>query len=96
MLSQRSAAGYCAIGELLEEVGITISADKLKQSMDEFHFGEHKRERLEIFELALQQEPKVKLDNREVVRASFYDPTEALELKQVPLLRMRVEQKMRG
>jgi 8-oxo-dGTP pyrophosphatase MutT (NUDIX family) len=84
-----------AIRELREEIGITVSADQLRPSIDEFHIWEHKREHLEIFELELEQEPKIKVDNREVVGADYYAPAQALGFELFPLLRKHIEQKMR-
>ncbi len=80
-----------AIRELREEVGLTVATSDLKPSLDESHEWEGKRERLEIFQLDLDVEPKIKVDNREVVAAAFYDPTEALKLELFPLLRRHIE-----
>ena len=85
-----------AIRELREEVGVSVSEAQLKPSIDESHIWEQKRERLEIFELELDEEPKIQVDNREVVSATFFEPGQALELKLFPPLRKHIEQKLRG
>ena len=84
-----------AIRELREEVGLTVTADDLKASIDESHEWEGKRERLEIFQLDLDAEPRIEVDNREVVSAAFHEPTEALGLELVPPLRKHIEQILR-
>jgi 8-oxo-dGTP diphosphatase len=84
-----------AIRELLEEIGLTAAPSDLRLSLDESHIWEGKQERLEIYELDLVNEPRIKVDNREVVAAGFYAPTEALKLLLFPPLRRHIEQKMR-
>ena len=85
-----------AIRELREEVGVTVSASDLIPSIDESHVWEGKRERLEIFQLNLNEEPRIKVDNREVVAAAFHEPTEALSLELFPPLRRHIEQILRS
>jgi 8-oxo-dGTP diphosphatase len=85
-----------AIRELREEVGLTVSASDLKPSLDESHEWEGKSERLQIFQLDLDVEPKIEVDNREVVAAAFYEPTVALELELFPPLRRHIEQNLRA
>src|ERR1700690_2686206 len=46
-----------AIRELREEIGITVSPGDLQPSIDESHVWEGKRERLEIYQLNLDNEP---------------------------------------
>jgi ADP-ribose pyrophosphatase YjhB (NUDIX family) len=85
-----------AIRELREEVNLSVAAADLKPSVDETHVWEGKQERLEIFELELAREPKIQVDNREVVAATFYEPSEALGFRLFPLLRKHIEQKVRA
>ena len=85
-----------AIRELREEVGLTVTAADLKPSIDELHEWEGKQERLEIFQLELDHEPRIEVDNREVVAAEFHEPSEALGLKLFPLLRKHIEQHLRN
>jgi 8-oxo-dGTP pyrophosphatase MutT (NUDIX family) len=83
-----------AIRELREELGLEVSPGELRRSMDESHVWEGKQERLEIYELNLVAEPRVQVDNREVVAAAFYKPADALRLPLFPLLRKHIEQKL--
>jgi 8-oxo-dGTP diphosphatase len=85
-----------AIRELREEVGLNVSAGDLKPAIDESHEWEGKHERLQIFQLDLEVEPEIKVDNREVVAAAFYAPAEALKLELFPPLRRHIEQRMRA
>ena len=84
-----------AIRELREEVGLSVAADDLKPAIDELHEWEGKRERIEIFQLDLGHEPRIEVDNREVVSAAFHEPTEALGLELFPPLRKHIEQILR-
>lgn len=81
-----------AIRELREEVGLQVSPDDLTPSIDESHIWEGKRERLQIFQLNMTDEPRIKVDNREVVAATFYSAQEALNLPLFPPLRKHIEQ----
>ena len=81
--------------ELREEVGISVDLDMLKPCLDESHVWEAKQERLEMFELELSEEPTIRVDNREVVSATFYDADAALGLNLFPLIRKHIEQRIR-
>jgi 8-oxo-dGTP diphosphatase len=85
-----------AIRELREEIGLTVLAGELQPSIDESHVWEGKQERLEIYQLNLDNEPRIEVDNREVVSATFYSPSDALRLELFPPLRRHIEQKLRG
>jgi 8-oxo-dGTP pyrophosphatase MutT (NUDIX family) len=85
-----------AIRELREEIGLTVSPSELQPSIDESHIWEGKQEHLEIYQLDLDQEPRIEVDHREVVAAAFYSPTDALGLELFPLLRRHIEQKLRA
>jgi hypothetical protein len=50
------------------------------------HFFEYRRDTLDIYELEVDEEPNVQVDDREVVRAEFHTPEEALHLSVVPHL----------
>lgn len=73
-----------AVRELLEEVGIGVTEDKLSLALDITHEWEGKNDHVEIFRLDLPYEPKIKVDNREVVAAQLYTPEEALKLPLFP------------
>jgi 8-oxo-dGTP diphosphatase len=70
-----------AIRELIEETGIRAGASELRLALDQQHLWEGKREHIEIFELDVTTRPTIKVDNREVVEATFFSPKKALELE---------------
>jgi len=84
-----------AIRELREEVGLNVAPGDLTPALDESHTWEGKVERLQIFQLNMTDEPRVKVDNREVIAASFYSAQEALNLQLFPPLRKHIEQMAR-
>ncbi len=73
--------------ELLEETGIRTDATALKVALDERHEWEGKREHIEVFEIDVAERPTVRADNREVVRAAFFEIEEALALDLFPPIR---------
>ena len=75
-----------AARELREEVGIQIQPRRLVHAYHGTHLFEHRKDTLDIFELEMEEEPKVRVDDREVVAAEFHSPEEALSLKIVPHL----------
>jgi 8-oxo-dGTP diphosphatase len=83
-----------ALRELFEETGIRAEASDLKPVLDERHEWEGKREHIEIFELDVSERPVVKVDNREVLRAEFFDPTKALLNRLFPPLRQVIERRV--
>jgi ADP-ribose pyrophosphatase YjhB (NUDIX family) len=82
------------IRELREETGVIAKAADLKPVIDEHHDWEGKREHIEIFELDVTDPPRIRVDNREVVDASFFSPEEALRLKLFPPLRRVIERRL--
>jgi len=50
------------------------------------HLFEHRKDTLDIYELELDDAPNVRVDDREVVRAEFHTPDEALNMNIVPHL----------
>jgi len=92
---QRGETGRsAAIRELIEETGIRASASELRLALDQQHEWEGKREHIEIFELEVATKPTIKVDNREVVEATFYAPTKALELDLFAPLRKVIEKRV--
>ena len=75
-----------AARELREEVGINVQPKRLVHSYHGTHVFEHRQDTLDIYELEVDSEPNVQVDNREVVRAEFLTPNEALGLLIVPHL----------
>jgi 8-oxo-dGTP pyrophosphatase MutT (NUDIX family) len=83
-----------AIRELIEETGIRAGASELRLALDNQHLWEGKREHIEIFELDVTTRPTIKVDNREVVQATFFDPKKALELELFEPLRKIIEKRV--
>jgi 8-oxo-dGTP diphosphatase len=83
-----------AIRELIEETGIRASASDLRLALDQQHQWEGKREHIEIFELEVSTRPTIKVDNREVIAATFFPPRKALELQLFEPLRKVVEKRL--
>lgn len=81
-----------AVRELLEEVGIGITEEKLEPAYEVHHEWEGKHDHVEIFRLDLPYEPKVHIDNREVISAQMYTPEEALKLTLFPPVQQHIEQ----
>ena len=75
-----------AARELREEVGIRVQPKRLVHAYHGTHFFEYRKDTLDIFELELDDEPNVRVDDREVVSAELYTPNEALGMDVVPHL----------
>jgi len=75
-----------AARELREEVGIRAQPKRLVHAYHGTHVFEHRQDTLDIYELEVDDEPAVKVDNREVVLAEFHTPNEVLGMKIVPHL----------
>jgi 8-oxo-dGTP diphosphatase len=84
-----------ALRELREETGIRAAAADLKPIIDEQHDWEGKHEHIEIFDLDVNERPRIEVDNREVVEARFFSPEEALRLPLFPPIRRVIEQRLR-
>jgi ADP-ribose pyrophosphatase YjhB (NUDIX family) len=82
-----------AIRELIEETAIRVGASELRLAVDQQHLWEGKREHIEIFELDVTTRPTIKVDNREVVEATFFTPKKALELPLFEPLRRVIEKR---
>jgi len=80
--------------ELLEEVGVSVTADRLEPVIDETHDWEGKRDHVEIFAVELTERPDVAIDNREVVSASWLSPERAMELDVFPPLRRAIAKRL--
>ena len=75
-----------AARELREEVGIQVQPKRLVHAYHGTHLFEHRQDTLDIFELEMDAAPVVRVDDREVVRAEFHTPDEALDMRIVPHL----------
>ncbi|MBW2224720.1 MAG: NUDIX hydrolase [Deltaproteobacteria bacterium] len=75
-----------AARELREEVGVQVQPKHLVHAYHGTHVFEHRQDTLDIYELEVEEAPDVRVDDREVVRAEFHTPDEALRLDIVPHL----------
>ena len=79
--------------ELREEVNLTVAPEQLESVLDEHHDWEGKREHIEIFSVEIAERPALRIDNREVIEASWFSPERALELDLFPPIRRVLEAK---
>jgi len=70
--------------ELIEEVGLDIPPGRLRLARSIAVRFEGCDDHIRVFELALEAEPVVRPDNREVVAAGFVPPAEALRDPDMP------------
>ncbi|KPK13458.1 MAG: hypothetical protein AMJ62_15190 [Myxococcales bacterium SG8_38] len=83
-----------AARELREEVGIQVQPKRLVHAYHGTHLFEHRKDTLDIYEVEVDEEPKVRVDDREVVLAEFHSPDEALGLEIVPHLEEYLARRM--
>ena len=76
-----------AARELGEETGVRAQPADLRPVLDLTHDWEGKHDHVEIFELEVSTPPRIEVDNREVVAATFYPPAVALTLDLFPPIR---------
>ena len=80
-----------ACRELGEEVGLAVPPEALSHARDIAGWWEHRHDHVSIFELRLSGRPTLRLDNREIVAASFMTPATALSLPLAPYIRAYLE-----
>jgi ADP-ribose pyrophosphatase YjhB (NUDIX family) len=85
-----------AVRELREEISLDVNPSQLELQVDLTHDWEGRRDHVVIFDLFLDEAPRVKVDNREVVAAEFVTPEQALERRLFPPLRRHVERSRAG
>ena len=85
------AAIDAAVRELKEEINLDVRRDELTVALDHVHQWEGRRDHVVIFEIDLEDEPTISVDNREVVSAEWLLPKEAVQRNLFPPLRLVIE-----
>jgi 8-oxo-dGTP diphosphatase len=60
-----------AIRELSEEVGLTVAVGTLRLAYEATKRWDHRLDHVRIFEMRLDTEPTLRIDNREIIAARF-------------------------
>jgi len=76
-----------AARELFEEVNIKVNPDEFKFVGAYSNRYEHKRDTINLFEIRFTTEPAFKVDDREVIWASFIDSADAMRFRLFPTVR---------
>ena len=90
------SAMEAAIRELQEEIGLHVEMSQLKVALDHTHQWQGRSDHVVIFQLEVDEEPNIQVDNREVVRAEWLLPEQALERDLFPPLRRVIENRLTG
>jgi len=83
--SSESAAA-AAQRELLEEVGLRLPLERLREVYSRTHPFENRQDEVTIVEVEVDEPPRFGVDNREVVWAGFETPEQVLRRPIVPHL----------
>jgi 8-oxo-dGTP diphosphatase len=70
--------------ELREELGLDVAPEDLVLAREVAVDWDYRRERVRVFELRLDAEPVLRIDNREIVAARFVDPQALLAERGLP------------
>ena len=70
--------------ELREELGLAVRPDELVLAREMSCEWDFRHERVRVFELRLDAEPVLRIDNREIVAARFVDPQALLAERDLP------------
>lgn len=80
------SAAQAAQRELEEEVDLQVPLDRLREAYSRVHPFENRQDKVTIVEVEVDEPPCLKVDNREVVWASFEPPDAILRRPIVPHL----------
>jgi ADP-ribose pyrophosphatase YjhB (NUDIX family) len=81
------ASRDAAIRELKEEIGVIARPEELSLVYDGIKDWEGKKDHVEVFALEVPERPRVDVDNREVIEASWFSKERAFSLNLFPPLR---------
>ncbi len=94
-LKRKESPINAAIRELQEEIGIIAEPGELEPVLDTQHNWENREDHVTIFTLRVNEKPRIQIDNREVISAGFYSPTEILNMNVFPPIRSCIEQSIK-
>ena len=80
MINRNEDADETAVRELREECGIDVDKSDLKLWHVYQGYKKNRNDKCHIYELEMANEPEIKIDNREVIEAKFFDKTEIAKL----------------
>ncbi len=83
-----------AVRELREEVALEVSKGSLDLDVIMHHQWDGKQDHVEVYRYECSEFPRVRIDNREVVKAEFVTPEEALRHRLFRPARKHIEQEM--
>jgi 8-oxo-dGTP diphosphatase len=82
-----------AVRELKEEIDLVVAPERLAPALEETHEWQGRPDHVVIFHLELSEAPKIRVDNREVVKAEWCTPEQALDRNLFPLLRRVIQER---
>lgn len=88
---RNEAPARAAARELREEVGLAVAPERLRHVAEVLHRTALVDDHVHVFELALDAEPALAIDQREVIWAAFETPERARERELLPIPRHYLE-----
>jgi ADP-ribose pyrophosphatase YjhB (NUDIX family) len=82
-----------ALRELAEEVGVFVRPEQLELALDVTHDWEGKRDHVQIYNLSVSERPQVRIDQREVIEASWFRPEQVAGMNVFPPLAQAIAQR---
>jgi len=79
-VKSRENPAQAAARELLEELRLQVTAEDLQSAGRFVHEGDYRRDTADVYEFRPKIEPKIIIDNREIIWAGFMTLEEALEV----------------
>ncbi|MBX2812294.1 MAG: NUDIX hydrolase [Myxococcales bacterium] len=83
-----------AVRECFEEVGIRTAPEHVKLDFVEELRWKNTLDTVWVYHVRLEKWPDVRIDNREVISASFMDPSTALRHRLFPPVRKHIERRV--